>query len=128
MAGKRVKKFNEIFHNIIYVKSSNYENHFFNMLSKIRNKEMFWNKKYFINSSIIVGGLYFTTTILYISTFVSFVYFGNVITISMIFTFMAVYDNIRLALNYLPYLISLLVEILISSRRLGKFLFSEEVQ
>lgn len=123
--GVRVKKFNEVFSNIIYVKANNYENHFFNDLNTTRDDEMKWNKKYFYNSAFVVSGLYITSTILYISTFATFIWMGHVPTVSMIFTFISIYENIQFAINFLPSLISLFIDILVSSKRLNKFLFAE---
>lgn len=123
ISGKRVKKFSEIYNNIIYIKANNFENHYFNVVNGIRLEEMEWNKKYFYNSAYVMSGLYITSTVLYISTFVSYIYLGNVPTVSMIFTFISIYENIQFAINFLPSLISLFIDILVSSERLNKYLF-----
>lgn len=94
VSGQRIKKFSEVFTNIIYVKANNFENHYFNEVNKLRKEEMRWNKRYFYLSAIEVSGLYMTSTVLYISTFVTYIYLGNVPTVSMIFTFMSIYENI----------------------------------
>lgn len=87
---------------------------------------MKWNKRYFYLSAIEVSGLYLTSTVLYISTFVTYIYLGNIPTVSMIFTFMGIYENISYAVTFLPSLFSLYIDVLVSSERLNKFLFSKE--
>lgn len=123
----RIKRFNEAFNNIIFLKANNYENHFFNRINDVRQVEMKWNKKYFFNSAVVVSGLYVTSTVLYIATFTTYILLGHIPTASMIFTFISIYENIQFAINFLPSLLSLFVDILGSSQRLIKFLFLEEI-
>lgn len=123
ISGKRIKKFSEVFNNITYVKANNYENHYFNEINGIREEEMVWNKKYFINSAVVVSGLYFTSTVLYIATFVTFILSGNVPTVSLIFTFIQIYDMICMSMNFFPAIIAFFVDLLVSSERLNAFLF-----
>lgn len=127
-SGKRLKKFEEVYNNIIFVKSNNLENHYFNQINKIRETEMVWNKKYFVNSAIVISGLYVTSCVLYISTFATFILSGNIPTVSLIFTFIGVYENIQYALNFFPSLVSNFVDVIVSSQRLTNFLFFQDRQ
>lgn len=94
VTGKRIKKFSEVFNNIMYIKANNFENHYFNKVNEIRKEEINWNKKYFINSAIIISGSFVSAILFYIATFVTFILLGNVPTVSMIFTFISIFENI----------------------------------
>ena len=94
VSAKRIKKFSEVYNNISFIKSNNYENQYFNLRNSIRKEEIDWNRKYFYNSSFIVSGLFITSASLFVATFGTYIWLGNVPTVTMIFTFISVYDNI----------------------------------
>ena len=94
VSAKRIKKFSEVYNNISFIKSNNYENQYFNLINSIRKEEIDWNRKYFYNSSFIVSGLFITSASLFVATFGTYIWLGNVPTVTMIFTFISVYDNI----------------------------------
>ena len=127
MSGQRIKILEETYNNIEYVKSNSAENFFYNKINEIRKKELTQILKYNINSVLVFSNIYITSTCVLLSVFIGYILLGNQLTVSVLFTFISVYDTINGSFTFLPTLFTRVIDMSVSSKRIADFLYECEI-
>ncbi|XP_033220102.1 multidrug resistance-associated protein 4-like isoform X2 [Belonocnema kinseyi] len=128
LTDKRVQRMNELVQGIQVVKMYAWEKSFDKMVSKLRSHEVLNLKYMSIVRAIFLSGIVFTERAILFVTLVSFVLLGNNLNAEISFT-IAVYSNIlqRAMSIFVPNALNYLAEMLVSIKRLEKFLLLEEI-
>ena len=126
--GARIKGFTESYNNIRFVKSFCLEDFFLNKINDIRQKEVKNILYYSYRIIFSITNFHITPALMLITIFLSYIYMGNRLTVSVLFTFISVYGNFKFSLIYLPNLFSNFIDLIVSSKRLANFFFAKEME
>ena len=126
--GARIKGFTESYNNIRFVKAFCLEDFFLNKINEIRQKEVKNILYYSYRIIFSITNFHITPALMLITIFMSYIYMGNQLTVSVLFTFISVYGNFKFSLIYLPNLFSNFIDLLVSSKRLANFFFTDEMK
>lgn len=69
-----------------------------------------------------------TSTGVLISVFLGYILLGNELTVSVLFTFISVYDNVKYSFAFLPSLFTRIIDLSVSSKRMADFLYEPEIK
>lgn len=124
----RVKLTNEILTGVRAIKSYNWEKPFVSQLTAIRSKELIALKRSANTRAILVSILSAAPSVVAVITLGVYALMGNVLTPTKVFTALALFNQLRFPLIFLPLLLNTLAEGKVSLRRLSKFLLADEVK
>lgn len=125
---ERVKKTEEVFNNIRFIKSNCLETFFTCKLDDIRCSELkkLWG---FIEQKLLVVTItWLNPTFMMISTFAAFMLAGNEMSVANIFTILSLLRNIQYGFSSIPHVVISASELLTSSTNLFNFYSAEEKQ
>ena len=77
---------------------------------------------------MVFSNVYFTSTLVLLSVFAGYLLLGNKLTVSVLFTFISVYDTVNGSFSFLPTLYTRIIDIAVSSKRITDFLYEPEIQ
>ena len=123
----RVKVTNEVFHGIRPLKSYNWEIPFYSKLRSIREQELQYFQKTSFYRAFLVTCLTTLPSLIAFITLTSYALQGNSIHPTIIFSSLALLNQLKAPLTTLPTLLSNLAEGKVSLLRLNNFLSSEEI-
>ena len=124
---KRGKLINEVFSNIRYIKMSGLENYFLQKIQKIKNEELLWIKKDFINATQFIVLLGAAPLLFLVTIFGGYIYFKGPLDVALIFLVMQVYNIFKSNFTSLPYVIAWCLDLTVSGQRITFFLLSENI-
>lgn len=124
----RVKLTNEILTGVRAIKSYNWETPFVEKLTKIRAREITSLKAAANTRAILVSILSAAPSFVAVLSLGVYALLGNVLTPTKVFTALALFNQLRFPLIFLPMLLNTLAEGRISLQRLTGFLLAEELQ
>jgi len=128
LRGQRLKKTDEMFNNIRFVKANGLESFFSEKIDQARASELEWLKYIFYRIIYSITNSWFSSSVMYVLLFVCYIYTGHTLTVATIFTTLSVLRTFQDSLSYLPTVFASFVDLLISSERLTLYLASEERQ
>ena len=124
----RVKLTNEILTGVRAIKSYNWEKPFVEKLSNIRSREIKALKAAANTRAILVSILSAAPSFVAVLSLGVYALLGNVLTPTKVFTALALFNQLRFPLIFLPMLLNTLAEGRVSLQRLTRFLLAEELQ
>ena len=74
------------------------------------------------------SNVYITSTLVLLSVFIGYLLLGNQLTVSVLFTFISVYDTVNNSFSFLPTLFTRVLDIAVSSKRIADFLYEPEIE
>ena len=128
LTDKRIKLTNEILTGIRAIKSYNWEKPFADKLNEIRRQELEALKATANTRAILVSVLSTAPSLVAAMTLGMYGLLGNVLNPTKVFTSLALFNQLRFPLIFLPMLFNTLAEGKVSLNRLTSFLQTEEVQ
>eukprot|EP01059_Diplonema_ambulator_P001196 TRINITY_DN10951_c0_g1_i1.p1 TRINITY_DN10951_c0_g1~~TRINITY_DN10951_c0_g1_i1.p1 ORF type:complete len:1264 (+),score=461.24 TRINITY_DN10951_c0_g1_i1:38-3829(+) len=127
LTDRRVTLMNEMLQGIRVVKFTCLEEHFKNRILDVRRQELILLKKQAYWHSMASVVLFIIPILVSVSTFVTYASMGYILTPAIIFTSVALFNNLRGPLSFLPVLIASFAEAKASIRRLEKYLLLPEI-
>eukprot|EP00756_Hemistasia_phaeocysticola_P019053 Hpha_TRINITY_DN15635_c2_g3::TRINITY_DN15635_c2_g3_i1::g.101879::m.101879/K05665/ABCC1; ATP-binding cassette, subfamily C (CFTR/MRP), member 1 len=127
LTDRRVTLMNEMLAGIRVVKFTCLEEHFKNRVLDVRRQELILLKKQAYWHSMASVVLFIIPILVSVSTFVTYASMGYILTPAIIFTSVALFNNLRAPLSFLPVLIASFAEAKASVRRLEKYLLLPEI-
>jgi ABC-type multidrug transport system fused ATPase/permease subunit len=124
----RVKLTNEILQGVRAIKSYNWEKPFVEKLTTIRDLELKALEASANTRAILTSVLTAAPSMVAVITLGTYGLLGNVLTPTKVFTALALFNQLRFPLVFLPLLLNNLAEGKVSLVRLTKFLLTDEVQ
>ena len=124
----RVKLTNELIQGVRTIKSYNWERAFVKQLNDIRTKEIAALKAAANTRAILVSILSAAPSFVAVLSLGMYALLGNVLTPTKVFTALALFNQLRFPLIFLPMLLNTLAEGKISLARLTRFLMASELQ
>jgi ABC-type multidrug transport system fused ATPase/permease subunit len=124
----RVKLTNEILQGVRAIKSYNWEKPFLDKLTTIRDLELKALEASANTRAILTSVLTAAPSMVAVVTLGTYGLLGNVLTPTKVFTALALFNQLRFPLVFLPLLLNNLAEGKVSLVRLTKFLLTDEVQ
>ena len=124
----RVKLTNEILQGVRAIKSYNWEKPFVEKLTHIRDLELKALEASANTRAILTSVLSAAPSMVAVVTLGMYGLLGNVLTPTKVFTALALFNQLRFPLIFLPLLLNNLAEGKVSLSRLTKFLLTDEVQ
>ena len=128
MTDERVKLTNEVFQGVRAIKSYSWEGPFVDQLVKIRAEEIRTLKACANVRAILVSMLSASPSIVSVVTLGLYALLGNTLTPVKVFTALALFNQLRFPLIFLPILLNNLTEGKLSLERLHKFFSADEVE
>eukprot|EP01038_Epipyxis_sp_PR26KG_P011238 gene11238-15079_t len=128
LSDKRVKLTNEILQGIRAIKSYNWEKAFNEKLQNIRQDELKALRESANTRSILVSALSAAPSLVAVSSLATYALLGNKLDATKVFTSLALFNQLRFPLIFLPMLLNTLAEGKVSLKRLTKFLLAEEIE
>ena len=128
MTDQRVRLTNEVLQGARAIKSYNWEEAFVEQLVKIRKEEMRSLKACANVRAILVSMLSASPSIVSVVTLGLYGLLGNVLSPVKVFTALALFNQLRFPLIFLPILLNNLTEGKLSLERLNKFFSSAEIE
>ena len=126
LRGQRLKKTDEVFNNIRFVKANGLESFFTEKIDQSRASELEWLRYICYRIIYSITNSWLSSSVMYVLLFVCYIYMGNTLTVATIFTTISVLRTFQDSLSYLPTIFASFVDLLVSSERLTLFLASEE--
>lgn len=123
-----MKLTNEILQGVRAIKSYNWEKPFLDKLTTIRDLELKALEASANTRAILTSVLTAAPSMVAVVTLGSYGLLGNVLTPTKVFTALALFNQLRFPLVFLPLLLNNLAEGKVSLVRLTKFLLTDEVQ
>ena len=124
----RVKLTNEILQGVRAIKSYNWEKPFVEKLTAIRDLELKALEASANTRAILTSVLTAAPSMVAVVTLGMYGLLGNILTPTKVFTALALFNQLRFPLVFLPLLLNNLAEGNVSLNRLTKFLLTDEVQ
>ncbi|XP_050579550.1 probable multidrug resistance-associated protein lethal(2)03659 isoform X2 [Bombus affinis] len=125
---ERVRLTNEIISGIQAIKMYAWEKPFSNLIERARRREISVIRGMSLVRGITMSFIMFTTRMSLFITIVTYVLYGHKITAEKVFMLQAYYNILRLNMTvYFPQGITQIAELLVSVRRLQKFMSYEEI-
>ena len=124
----RVKLTNEILQGVRAIKSYNWEKPFVEKLTAIRDLELKALEASANTRAILTSVLTAAPSMVAVITLGTYGLLGNILTPTKVFTALALFNQLRFPLVFLPLLLNNLAEGKVSLVRLTKFLLTDEVQ
>jgi ABC-type multidrug transport system fused ATPase/permease subunit len=124
----RVKSTNEIFQGIRAIKSYNWELPFLTKLQNARENELNLLKEGSHYRSFLVAVLGASPSIVAVLTLMTYALLGNRLDPTNVFTSLALFNQLRFPLTFIPMLLSSLAEGKVSLKRLNTYLSQDEIQ
>jgi ABC-type multidrug transport system fused ATPase/permease subunit len=124
----RVKLTNEILQGVRAIKSYNWEKPFVEKLTAVRDLELNALEASANTRAILTSVLTAAPSMVAVITLGTYGLLGNVLTPTKVFTALALFNQLRFPLVFLPLLLNNLAEGRVSLYRLTKFLLTDEVQ
>lgn len=125
---KRMKATTEIFNLIRFIKVNAWEKYFFKKLNRVRNEELGHIKRTSIYGVISVFFFWVTTPLILSTTFAVFVLRGELMTAEKAFTTIILFNILQFPIRALPESITQLTQIWVSLKRIGRFLYTTEIE
>lgn len=126
--GKRLKLLEEVITNIRFVKTAVLEFFFLNRLELVRKTELKWIKKMAYRTVFVIFNAWFSPALMTFLMFVFFIYFGNQLSVSVIFTSLIVMRTYQSDLTFLPNVFGTFIDYMVSSERITNFLLSDDIK
>jgi len=127
LTDRRVTLMNEMLQGVRVVKFTCLEEHFKNRVLDVRRQELILLKKQAYWHSMASVVLFIIPILVSVSTFVTYASMGYILTPAIIFTSVALFNNLRAPLSFLPVLIASFAEAKASVRRMEKYLLLPEI-
>lgn len=124
--GQRLKKTDEVFNNIRFIKSSGLEMFFCNKLDETRKEELNWLKYMSYRMTYTIWNSWLSSSVLTVVLLFCYIWLGNTLTVAKIFTAMSILRTFQDSLAYLPNVIGTFFDFIVSSERLTEYLTAEE--
>ncbi|KAI9485985.1 MAG: P-loop containing nucleoside triphosphate hydrolase protein [Benjaminiella poitrasii] len=124
---KRLKLMNELLSAIRIVKFFAWESEFKKRIVEARDNELGAIRSRLMTFMWMINSWFFIPILIMVTTFYIYTQ-GNVLTASVAFTALALFNNFRAALDEFPLLISFLIQSNVSIKRVEKFLAEDEVE
>eukprot|EP00760_Papus_ankaliazontas_P034070 PhM_4_TR6941/c0_g1_i1/m.59297/K05665/ABCC1; ATP-binding cassette, subfamily C (CFTR/MRP), member 1 len=124
---KRVTLMNEMLHGIRVVKFTCLEEHFKNKITDVRRQELILLKRQAYWHSMASVVLIIIPIMVSVSTFIAYSALGYILTPAIIFTSVALFNNLRAPLSYIPIILASFAEAKASVRRVEKYLLIPEL-
>ncbi|XP_043593268.1 probable multidrug resistance-associated protein lethal(2)03659 isoform X2 [Bombus pyrosoma] len=125
---ERVRLTNEIISGIQAIKMYAWEKPFSNLIERARRREISVIRGMSLVRGITMSFIMFTTRMSLFITIVTYILYGHKITAEKVFMLQAYYNILRLNMTvYFPQGITQIAELLVSVRRLQKFMSYEEI-
>jgi ABC-type multidrug transport system fused ATPase/permease subunit len=124
----RVKSTNEIFQGIRAIKSYNWELPFLTKLQNARENELNLLKEGSHYRSFLVAVLGASPSIVAVLTLMTYALLGNRLDPTNVFTSLALFNQLRFPLTFIPMLLSSLAEGKVSLKRINTYLSQDEIQ
>lgn len=125
---ERVRLTNEIISGIQAIKMYAWEKPFSNLIERARRREISVIRGMSLVRGITMSFIMFTTRMSLFITIVTYILYGHKITAEKVFMLQAYYNILRLNMTvYFPQGITQIAELLVSVRRLQKFMLYEEI-
>ena len=112
---------------IKFIKMCCWEDFFINKLEIARDAELKFYKK--LSILRIVQGFcsWLTPVIVIMSTFTTYIYFGNKLTAEIALTLISTFEVLKFPILFFPRYLSFIAELLVSVQRIEDFLLGKEV-
>ncbi|XP_060815467.1 probable multidrug resistance-associated protein lethal(2)03659 isoform X2 [Bombus pascuorum] len=125
---ERVRLTNEIISGIQAIKMYAWEKPFSNLIERARRREISVIRGMSLVRGITMSFIMFTTRMSLFITIVTYILYGHKITAEKVFMLQAYYNILRINMTvYFPQGITQIAELLVSVRRLQKFMLYEEI-
>eukprot|EP00759_Apiculatamorpha_spiralis_P024370 PhF_6_TR27890/c0_g1_i2/m.40858/K05665/ABCC1; ATP-binding cassette, subfamily C (CFTR/MRP), member 1 len=124
---KRITLMNEMLHGIRVVKFTCLEEHFKNKVTDVRRQELILLKRQAYWHSMAAVVLIIIPIMVSVSTFIAYASMGYILTPAIIFTSVALFNNLRAPLSYMPIIMASFAEAKASVRRVEKYLLVPEL-
>ena len=125
---KRGKLVTETFSNIRYIKMAGLENNFLMKICEVKSNELRWALKT-LGTGIITITINNSAPIMFLAViFSTYIYFHGALSVPMIFLVIQMYNIFSSNFQSLPYMITYVTDVLVSSQRILFFLLSENLE
>ncbi|CAD8077788.1 unnamed protein product [Paramecium sonneborni] len=123
----RIKQINEIFTQIKFIKINALEQYFLQKVFNLRSREVECLKDRLFYSAIIILSGWLAPQIILSSTFGFYIYLGNVMNPSIIFSIISLFQILQITIQQLPISITALLETKLCLNRIQLFLQTQEI-
>ncbi|CAD8163791.1 unnamed protein product [Paramecium octaurelia] len=123
----RIKQINEIFTQIKFIKINALEEYFLSKVFNLRQIEIGCLKDRLFYSAIIIFSGWLAPQIILSSTFGVYIYLGNIMNPSIIFSIISLFQILQITIQQLPISITALLETKLCLNRIQQFLTSQEI-
>ncbi|CAD8156307.1 unnamed protein product [Paramecium pentaurelia] len=123
----RIKQINEIFTQIKFIKINALEEYFLQKVYNLRQIEIKCLKDRLFYSAIIIFSGWLAPQIILSSTFGLYIYLGNTMNPSIIFSIISLFQILQITIQQLPISITALLETKLCLNRIQQFLTSQEI-
>ena len=123
----RMKLANEIISAIKIIKVNAWEYFFLGKITEIREKEIKWLIKSAVISVLLIFSLYLTPMLILSATFTMYTLTDHSMNAENVFTLVSTFVVVQHSIRWLPLAIAFLVQVMVSIKRLQKFLLAEEI-
>jgi ABC-type multidrug transport system fused ATPase/permease subunit len=124
---KRMSVLNELIGAVKFIKFFAWEDRWISRVMDARKYELDWVVRMRINGVLFSGIWVFAPILVSVTSFLTFVYQGNELTVSIAFTAISLFSMVRSPLNILPAWIVYLLQAGVALDRISSYLDEEEV-
>ena len=124
---RRVKLVTEVFTNIRFIKMNGLENYFLQKIQAVKKEELKWlNEAFDVNTGFTM--LNYSTPLLFLFvTFGTYILFYGLFSVSFTFAVIMIYDIFKSDFSMIPYIITLILDFILSAKRIVLFLLSDHL-
>jgi ABC-type bacteriocin/lantibiotic exporter with double-glycine peptidase domain len=123
----RMKVTTEALNHPKMLKLYSWQNNFVRRIIRKRAAEMIQLRRQGWGVAYLVSCIYFWPNLLPVVVFSTYIYFGNNLTLDIAIGSLILFNQMRSPLIELPWFIKMFLEMLVSNRRIQKFMLNDEV-
>ncbi|KAL4492939.1 hypothetical protein ABPG72_020718 [Tetrahymena utriculariae] len=117
----------ETFSSIKFIKANAFEEHFYDKIDHVREKEIGIISKRFICGVISICSVWMTPMLILCATFTAYVMMGNLITPQKAFTVISIFYILQEPIRSIPLVVNYFIECHVSIKRIEKFLLEPDI-
>lgn len=123
--GERIKKTDEIFNNIRFIKSNCLETFFSKKIEEVRHRELKWVEYLIYRTVYTIFNSWLSPAIMTSLMLITYVLLGNTLDLAKIFTSFVLMRTYQSNLVFLPNVFGGFIDFMVSSERMTKYLASK---